>query len=398
MADQFMHGITITEVSEGARSLVTVATAVIGLVATATAPAGDPTNKLNAAFPLNKAVLISDMSAAIGVAGTGGTLRTSLVAIADQVKCPVVVVRVAPGEDAGDTDANVIGGTVDGLKTGMQALLASEAQLGVKPRILGAPGLDSQAVTTALVVVAQKLRGFTYAAAIGADVAAAKLYRANFSARELMLLYPDFVAFDTVAAANAVSFGTARALGLRARIDQEQGWHKVLSNVPVQGVVGLTKDIQFDVQDSGSEATLLNASQVTALVRAGGGFRFWGDATCSEDPNFQFESATRTAQVLMDTIAEGMMWAIDKPLRPGLVKDIVETINGKIRELIAGGQLLGGKAWYDPAKNTPDTLKAGKLAIDYDFTPVPPLQHLQLTQRITDTYLADFAGAVSAVG
>jgi phage tail sheath protein FI len=397
MAD-YMHGITITEVNEGARSLVTVATAVIGLVATATAAAGAATADLNAAFPLNKAVLVTDMAAAIGVAGNGGTLRGVLTAIADQVTCPVVVVRVSTGADAAGTDANVIGGTVNGIKTGMQALLAAEAQLGVKPRILGAPGLDTQAVTAALVVVAQKLRGFAYCAANGVDTAAAKLYRANFSARELMLLYPDFIAFDTVAAANATSFGTARALGLRARIDQEQGWHKTISNVTVQGVVGLTKDIQFDIQDSGCEANLLNADEISALIRAGGGFRIWGSRTCSDDPLFAFESATRTAQVLLDTIGAGMMWAIDKPLRPSLVKDIVETINGKIREMVSAGQLLGGKAWYDPAKNTPDTLKAGKLAIDYEYTPVPPLENLQLTQRITDTYLANFAIAAGAAG
>lgn len=382
----FMHGITITEVNESTRSLVTVATAVIGLVATA--PAADA-----AAFPLDRPVLLADIEAAIGAAGATGTLKSALRAIADQVRCPVVVVRVAPGADDDATDAAVIGDTVDGLKTGMQALLAAEAQLGVKPRILGCPGLDSQAVTAALTVVAQKLRGMAYAAAIGADTPAAIAYRAQFSARELMLLYPDFVAFDAAAVppANATSFAVARALGLRARLDQEQGFHKTLSNVAVQGVVGLTKDIQFDIQDSGCEANLLNAAQVTALVRAGGGYRFWGSRTCSDDPLFAFESATRTAQVLMDTIGDGMMWAIDKPLRPSLVKDIVETINGSLRQMITAGQLIGGKAWFDIAKNPPDVLAGGKLVIDYDYTPVPPLENLALTQRITDSYFADFA-------
>ncbi|MGU3314245.1 phage tail sheath subtilisin-like domain-containing protein [Sphingomonas sp. M6A6_1c] len=389
-----MHGITITESTSGARSLVTVATAVVGLVATATAPAGAASAKLDAAFPLNRPALITDLAAAIGVAGTGGTLAPALRAIADQAKAPVVVVRVAAGADAAATTANVIGATVNGLKTGLQALLAAEAQLGVKPRILGVPGLDTQAVTAALAVVAQKLRGFAYANAIGADVTAATAYRANFSARELMLVYPDFVYFDTNAAANATSFAVARALGLRARIDQEQGFHKTLSNVPVEGVVGLTKDVQFDVQDPACEAMLLNDKQVTALIRAGGGFRFWGNRTCDDVTSpFSFESATRTAQVLLDTIAGGMMWAIDKPLRPSLAKDIVETINGTLRNLVSAGQLIGGKAWFDADKNPQASLAAGKLAIDYDFTPVPPLEQLSLTQKITDTYLADFTVA-----
>ena len=384
------HGITITEVSEGARSLVTVATAVIGLVATAPAADAD-------VFPLNRPALVMDLDAAIGKAGATGTLAGVLRAIADQTRAPVVVVRVEPGDDAVETSANVIGATdADGLKSGLQALLAAEAQLGVRPRILGAPGLDSQAVTAALVVVAQKLRGMAYASAIGGTVGEAIAYRANFSARELMLLCPDFVAFDTVSKANGTSFAAARALGLRARIDQEQGWNKTLSNVAVDGVVGLTKDIGFDVQDPTCEANLLNAKEVTALIRANGGFRFWGSRTTAEAGSlFAFESATRTAQVLMDTIAAGMMWAIDKPLRPSLAKDIVETINGELRKLKAAGQIIDGRCWFDADKNPTVQLKAGRLTIDYDYTPVPPLENLMLNQRITDSYLADFAAGLA---
>lgn len=383
-----MHGITITEVSEVARTLATVATAVIGIVATAPAAQAE-------VFPLDRPVLVVDLAAAIGAAGADGTLAKSLRAIADQASAPVIVVRVAPGANAGATDAAVIGSTVNGLKTGMQALLAAEGQLGLRPRILGCPGLDTQAVTAALVVVAQRLRAMAYAAGRGADTAAAIAYRAQFGARELMLLWPDFVAFDTVANANGTSWATARALGLRAKIDQEQGFHKTLSNVPVEGVVGLTKDIGFDIQDAGSEASLLNAKEVTTLVRSPAGYRFWGSRTTAADSVFAFESSVRTAQVIADTIAGGMMWAIDKPLRPSLVKDIVETINGKLREMVTAGQLIGAKAWFDAAKNTPATLSAGKVTIDYDFTPVPPLENLLLNQRITDSYFADFAAGVA---
>jgi len=394
-----MHGITITEITDGARSLAPVATAVIGLVATGTAPAGAATAALDVAFPLNRPALVTDLDAAIGVAGTGGTLRLALQAIADQARAPVVVVRVAAGADAAGTSANVIGGTVNGVKTGMQALTAAEAQLGIRPRILGCPGLDTVAVRAALVVVADKLRGFAYASAIGADITAAVADRATVGARRLMLLYPDFVAFDPVAKANATSFAVARALGLRARLDGEQGFHKSLSNVPVEGVLGLTRDIGFDVQDPACEAALLNDKQVTALIRTSSGYRFWGNRT-TVDPTspFSFEVAARTADVLMDTIAGGMMWAIDKPLRPSLVKDIVETINGTMRELKAKGRIVDGRAWFEQKAGKNDTaqLSAGKVTIDYDFTPVPPLEHLLLNQRITDSYLADFASGLAA--
>ncbi|MGW8234480.1 phage tail sheath C-terminal domain-containing protein, partial [Klebsiella pneumoniae] len=60
------------------------------------------------------------------------------------------------------------------------------------------------------------------------------------------------------------------------------------------------------------------------------------------------------------------------------------------------GYLIGGDCWIDDSVNDKDSLKAGKLWIDYDYTPVPPLENLMLRQRITDRYLVDFTTRVSA--
>ena len=386
----FKHGITLTEISEGARTLTAVSTAIIGLVATAS-------DAVASVFPLDTPVVISDVETAIGSAGSDGTLAKCLRAIADQARPIVVVVRVAEGVDDAETAANVIGTTLtDGKKTGMQALLAAQAQHGVKPKIIGAPGLETQAVTAALVVVAQKLRGFAYARALGDNVSAAATYRENFGARELMLLCPDFLAFDTTAAANVTSYAAARAMGLRAYIDETTGPHKTLSNVVVNGVVGLTQDIHWDIENQASEAGILNQAQVTALVRTDAGYRFWGNRTTSEDELFAFESTVRVAQLLADTVVNGMLWAVDKPLTPALVKDIVETINGYGRQLKAAGVLLGFNAWYAEANNSTASLQAGKLRIDYDYTVPPPLEDLGFNQRITDSYLADFSSLVAS--
>lgn len=350
----------------------------------------------NDAFPLNKPVLLTRPLSAIGKAGTTGTLSKALDAIADQVNTMVVVVRVEEGETESQTTSNVIGTvTASGQYTGMKALLSAQVQLGVKPRILGAPGLDSLPVATELASIAKKLRAFVYAYAWDCQTKEEVVaYRDNFGDREIMIIWPDFVAFNTVINAPDAAWATARALGLRARIDKEVGWHKTLSNIEVSGVSGIDKDVYWDLQDPSTDAGYLNSHDITTLIRSRG-YRFWGSRTCSADPLFQFENYTRTAQVLADTIAEAHMWAVDKPITPTLVKDIVEGINAKFREMVALGYLVGGTAWFDAELNTKDTLKAGQLYIDYDYTPVPPLEDLTFRQHITDRYLIDLAAAIA---
>ncbi|MEZ1353611.1 phage tail sheath protein [Pseudomonas aeruginosa] len=389
MAADYHHGVRVVEINEGTRPIRTVATAVVGMVCTA--DDADATT-----FPLNKPVLLTDVLTASGKAGSAGTLARSLDAIADQASPVTVVVRVADGETAEETTSNIIGGvTAGGQYTGMKALLAAEAQLGVRPRILGVPGLDNLAVTTELAAVAEKMRAFAYANCWGCEsVSEAIAYRQGFGARELMLIWPDFINWDTTANTEKPAAAVARALGLRAKLDEQVGWHKTLSNVSVAGVSGLSKDIYWDLQNPATDAGLLNAEDVTTLIRRDG-FRFWGSRTCSTDPLFAFENYTRTAQVLADTMAEGHFWAVDKPMHASLVRDIVEGINAKFRELVRNGYLIGGECWYDPAANDATTLKAGKLYLDYDYTPVPPLENLLLRQRITDRYLVNFAAGVT---
>ncbi len=390
MPADYHHGVRVVELSDGRRPIRTIETAIIGLVATAS-------DADAAFFPLDTPVLITDVLAAIGKAGVLGTLSKVLDAIADHGSPVCIVVRVAEGADEAATNTNVIGTvTVGGQYTGMKALLAAQAKFGVKPRILGCPGLDTLPVATELAALAIQLRAFAYVSAHGAATKeAAVAYRDNFGQREVMVIWPDFQQWDTTASATVAAPAVARALGLRAQIDDEQGWHKTLSNVPVQGVTGISKDVFWDLQDPSTDAGYLNSNEVTTLIRREG-FRFWGSRTCSADPLFAFENYTRTAQVLADTIADAHMWAVDKPMTPTLVKDIIEGINAKFRELKALGYIIDGKAWYDPSVNDEVTLKAGKLYIDYDYTPVPPLENLMFRQRITDRYLADFANLIGA--
>ncbi|WP_306094975.1 phage tail sheath subtilisin-like domain-containing protein [Qipengyuania flava] len=390
----FHHGLTLTESAGGARALAAISLAVIGIVATATS-SGDAQAQadLDAAYPLNEPVLITGgVDIAAGKAGDGGTLAPALTAIGDQASPVIVVVRVEEGADQAGTDANVIGATDGNIYTGLQALKAAETKVGVKPRILGAPGLDTQPVVEELASLAKTLRGFAYVGAKGADgvtpaddIDEALLYRDNFAHRELMVIWPD----TSQAGGDAI----ARALGLRAQIDERIGWHKTLSNVPLVGVTGLQRDVAFDLTDPSTDAGVLNAGEVTTIIRQTG-FRFWGNRTCADpaqQPEFAFESAVRTSHALQDICAQIVAPFIDQPMTIGLVKDLMETGNARFRQLAAEGKIIGAKMFFDPDVNSAEELAQGRPRFRIDFTPAAPLENPNIDLVITDYFYAGFA-------
>jgi phage tail sheath protein FI len=397
MSTEYHHGVRVFEVDEGGATIRVVSTAIIGLVATA--PLADPE-----AFPLNTPVLLTNPGGSVGKAGATGTLAKTLKAISRQAQAVTIVVRVEPGATPAETTSNVIGTTTaNGQKTGLQALLAAQGQLGYKPRIIGVPELDTEAVAMEVGVVAKALRAFGYVAARKADGMAyattkeeATTYRTKFGDRELMVIWPNFLAWDTVSNDIETEPAVAYALGVRAKLDQQIGWHKTLSNVVVNGPQGISADVFFDLQSPSSDTTYLNALEVTTIINRSG-YRFWGNRTTeAQGGKFFFENYTRTAQVLADTMAEAHFTFVDKPMHPSLVKDMLASINAKGSDLVKGGYLIGFDAFLNPDLNPKEELAVGRLRISYRYTPVPPLEDLGFRQTITDDFLANFAAAVQA--
>lgn len=393
MSEQRFHGARIRENTDLVTAINDIDSSVIGIVAVADdADAGT--------FPLNKPVLFNRVNDVLGKTGTTGTLYKSLKAIADQVSTKVIVVRV-PAAKEGDGEKTqsqlVIGGAeADGSYTGMYALLVAEQDehIGYRPRILAAPDLDTKEVTASLCVIAEKLRAFVYAGCNGCStMAEAIAYRADFAYRELMLIWPDFIAYNPASGQNEVFPAPAYACGLRALIDNEQGWHKSLSNVPVKNVLGISKQVFWSLQAEDSDANALNNKEITTLIKRNG-FRFWGDRTTDTNA-YIFEVYTRTAQVLADTVAESQFEAIDEPLTPINAKDVLSGIRAKLSALVTSGRLIGASCWYDVVDNSTTELLQGRVRIRYKYTPVPPLEDLTLYQTFTDEF---FGPAFASLG
>lgn len=381
------HGITANEYTEGVRSISDISTAIIGMVCTAE----DADAKV---FPLNTPVFATSAYDLLSKAGTKGTLAKSLDAIVDQADAQVVIVRVAESKNTEEQKANVIGTAEGGNYTGLKALRRAKAVTGFTPKILGCPELDSQDVLTELVGVAQATRAFAYGSAGGnPDITEVGNYRKNFGQRELMLIDNEFMAFDPTTKKTETAATIARVLGARAKLDKNVGWHKSISNTEINGVSGLKFARSFDLLDKNCDTNTINNKDVTTLIREDG-FRVWGNRTCTNDSMMSFEVATRTAQIIQETIASAFMWALDKPMHPSLMEDIIMAINAKLAQYVNKGYILGARVFIDKTLNTSETVQAGQFTISYEFTWVPPLENMVFNQHVTDTFFVNLVDKV----
>ncbi|MGQ0452271.1 phage tail sheath C-terminal domain-containing protein [Bacillus sp. SS-TM] len=57
-------------------------------------------------------------------------------------------------------------------------------------------------------------------------------------------------------------------------------------------------------------------------------------------------------------MAEAHMWAVDKPITATLIRDIVDGINAKFRELKTNGYIVDATCWFSEESNDAETLMA----------------------------------------
>lgn len=338
------------------------------------------------AFPVNTPVVVAGSTGQASKIGLAGTLYNELNDIFDQYGALVIVVRAAVKDTPEEQRAAVI--------AAMDGLVTSKTVTTYQPRILIAPSFsDDDAVAKALETRAEKLKAITYIeSAPGASVQDVVLRRDMFGGR-VELLRPRVQVADTDGQLVFRPY-SARAAGLRARIDNEKGWWWSKSNQEVYNILGMEQVDDWSLSDSNCTANLLNMDNVSTIIRHDG-FKHWGNRLCETHPQLRFESVRRTADIIEDSIQEAMMPFLDMPLDKWVRDDILDSINSYFRSLIKQRAIFGGSAWLNEELNTAEELAAGRLWIDYDFGPKSPLERLTLRANPTNNSyaLAEMAAA-----
>jgi len=399
MSTQFLHGVEVIELNDGAIPIQTVKSSVIGLVGTA--PQG----------PVNTPTLILGSRAkAVEIFGNDQnfTIPAALDAIFDQAGAMVVVINVAdPANPAHLTSgvldpanialSDVIGGIdgVTGEYKGVQALLAANTEVHVMPRILIAPGFThdtpsglANPVVAELLGIAESLRAVIIADCPNTNETDAINYASDFGSARVYAVYPWVKVYDVATDSIKEEPSSARVAGLIVKSDNDRGFWWSPSNLVINGIVGISKPIDFVLGDPNSKANFLNENNIATIIQESG-FRLWGNRSLSADPKWAFLQARRTADMINDSLLKAHLWAVDRNITKTYIEDVLEGVNNYLRYLKNIGAIIGGTAFADPELNTPDQIAQGKVTFEFDFTPPYPAEHIIFRSRMTDEYLSE---------
>ncbi|CRI58058.1 phage tail sheath subtilisin-like domain-containing protein [Pseudomonas sp. CCOS 191] len=383
----FFHGVTVTNVDTGARTIALPSSSIIGLVDTFT-PGPDATAKAN------DLVMITSEREAVAAFGPNAAITKACRAIYTRAKAVIVACGVAKLETLPEQTSAIIGGTLaDGKRTGLQALLDGKSRFNAQPRLLVAPKHSAtQAVGTALVALADKLRGIAIIDGPNTTDEAATAYAGEFGAKRAFLVDPGMQYWDTDASTTVNAPSSAWVAGLFAWTDREYGFWASPSNKEFVGITGTSRPIEFLDGDETCRANLLNNANIATIIRDDG-YRLWGNRTLSSDPKWAFVTRVRTMDIVMDAILYGHKWAVDRSITATYVKDVTEGLQAFMRDLKNQGAIINFEVFADPELNTASQLEQGKVYWNIRFTDVPPAENPNFRVEVTNQWLTEVLDA-----
>lgn len=372
--NDYLHGVEQYFLENAARPIQVLAASTIGLVAT-----GDDADET--VFPLNTPVLCNSEKM-IASAGTTGTLATALDDIYTQTGAIVAVVRVPEGIDEAETIANVIGeaGSEGGTYTGINALIAAEAKLGVRPRLLIAPEFSHlMGVGVELETIAKKLNALAIVDGSESGYSNVIAEAANFD--EVIFVNGGIEVFDTDLAQTVTRKASATVAGHMVRVDNEEGYWNSPSNRKIFGITGTSELIDHAIGSTTSMANMYNASNVCTIVNQQGGFYFWGNRLT----NGTLIPHQRVRYIVGDSILYAHQAMLDRNVTKAYVEGVQNRVNRLIRRLVARQVISGGSCWMDKELNIA-SIGTSQVYWDYDLGLFDVAERMTFRQYVNDSY------------
>ncbi|MFV0576054.1 MAG: phage tail sheath subtilisin-like domain-containing protein [Vibrio sp.] len=335
----------------------------------------------NEPFPELKPVMITGSLKGAEGMGKSTDAYKSMDSIMQQTGALVIAVRARP----------LVAPQVEGanISEAIDQFAYARSEVGYKPKILIAPNFSHiDGVAKSLETMAARLRGFAYVDCELNATYTDAMKRARSFGERVEVQWPHVKVADSETGVEVPRSTSEFAAGLRCRIDNEKGVHWSKSNQEIYGVIGTWQQVEWELSDPNTVANILNENKVSTVIREGG-YRFWGNRSCSIDPKWTFECVRRTADMINDSIEQAHLWAVDMPGTTQYLQDVLGGVRAYMKQLKYEGVIPGGDAWLDKELNTPETMAQGVYYFDFDFGVYYPAEHLIFRSRLNNGYLEE---------
>ncbi|WP_455476534.1 phage tail sheath subtilisin-like domain-containing protein [Bartonella sp. B17] len=302
--------------------------------------------------------------------------------------------------DGGGVSARAHAIIKDGKITAIQVLAAGQGYVSTPTVIIEGDGTGATAkatignvanpVVTALIPIAERLRAIIVADGPSTTDEDAIAYAKHFDHKRVYMVDP-FVkrAINSFKETSIVNLPASSSVaGVIAKVDSEKGFWWSPSNQLINGIVGMSRPIDFSLDIPYSRSNLLNAQGIATIINENG-YRLWGNRTLASDSKWQFLSVVRTSDIINDSILRSHLWAVDRNITSAYFDEVTESVNAYLRQLKALGAILGGHCYATPELNSEQSIKEGKAWFNIDFTPPYPAEHIIFHSRIVDDYLEE---------
>jgi len=250
-------------------------------------------------------------------------------------------------------------------------------------------GATANPVVAELYGILEELRAVAFVDGPDTTDEAAVTYASLIESPRVYVCDPKVLVWDTKLNADVPEFSSSRFAAVQARTDQEKGFWWSLSNQPIHGITGINRPIRYPL-----DTDYLNEANVGTIIHERGGFRTWGNRTPTSISLQSFLSVRRTMDFINEAIEDAYMEYVDRPMTKANIYHMIAGAEAFMRQLVAEGAILGGKAWLPMDLNTNETMANGRIVLGVDFEPPAPMEHVDIRTHRNITYYADLREAV----
>lgn len=265
-------------------------------------------------------------------------------------------------------------GGIDAAST-QQCLVDATIALGANP------------VCAELTGVLNQLIGHAVVESAGTSEVGDKNWRSTMNSQRLIPVSGGIKVIDPISGNVVVRPIAGRVAGLIVARDHATGYpfHSA-ANQPIQGVVGPSRTIEFNLTDGDVEGQSLLSANIGIVARglvgvetaiSSGGFIFIGTDNAGDDELWRFYNVMRGRDYIHLSLMPALRTYLGRQnIDRQTIVNILVTIQSFLNTLTARQQILGARVDFKGSLNSAEEIRAGRLTVGFSAEEPPVLRRI----------------------